>query len=68
MELDLGVVGLAAEFAPKVCSGYQPRLEGTCAPEQTEFLDVWALLVEVTSSVGADVSSPLILSLDYYLV
>jgi hypothetical protein len=28
VELLLGVVGLAEEFAPKVCSGHHPRLEG----------------------------------------
>lgn len=26
--LSLGVVGLAGEFGPKVCSGQQPRQEG----------------------------------------
>ena len=29
VDLPLGVVGLAAEFAPKVCSGHQHSLEGT---------------------------------------
>ena len=29
MEISLGVVGLAAEFAAKVCSVHWPRLEGT---------------------------------------
>ena len=29
VELSLGVVGLAVEFAPKVCSGHWPRQEGT---------------------------------------
>ena len=50
-------VGLAAEFAPKVCSEHQPR-QGL-----VEFLGVWVALVPVTSSAGADVvpSSPLIL-------
>jgi hypothetical protein len=28
VDLPLGVVGLAAEFMPKVCSVHQPRLEG----------------------------------------
>ena len=28
VELPLGVVGLAVEFVPKICSGYWPRLEG----------------------------------------
>ena len=63
VEFPLGVVGLAAEFTPKVCSGHQPRPEGTCATGQSEFLHVWVLLVAVTPTVGADVvsSSPLIL-------
>ena len=30
VKLLLGVVGLGAELAPKVCSGYWLRLEGTC--------------------------------------
>ena len=38
VELPLGVVGLAVEFAPKVCSGHWLRLEGTHATGQTEFL------------------------------
>jgi hypothetical protein len=29
VELPVGVVGLAAEFTPKVCSGHLLRLEGT---------------------------------------
>ena len=63
VELPLGVVGLAVEFAPKVCSGHWPRPEGTCATGQVEFLGAWVLLVPVTPGVGADVvsSSPLIL-------
>ena len=28
VELPLGVVGLAVEFVPKVCSGHQPRQTG----------------------------------------
>jgi hypothetical protein len=32
VELPLGVVGLAMEFMPKVCSGHQPRLEGALLP------------------------------------
>jgi hypothetical protein len=28
VELPLGVVGMAAEFVPKVCSGHQPRQTG----------------------------------------
>jgi hypothetical protein len=63
VDLPLGVVGLAEEFAPKVCSVHQPRPEGTCATDWMEFLGAQILLVPVTSSVGADVvsSSPLIL-------
>jgi hypothetical protein len=63
MELLLGVVGLTAEFAPKVCSGHWLRLEGTCATGPVEFLRAWVSLVPVTFGVGADVvsSSPLIL-------
>ena len=38
VELPLGVVGLAVEFMPKVCSGHRLRLEGTCATGQVEFL------------------------------
>ena len=38
VELFLGVVGLAVEFAPKVCSGHWLRREGTHATGQTEFL------------------------------
>jgi hypothetical protein len=57
-------VGLAVEFVPKVCSGHQLRLEGTCATGQVEFLGAWVLLVPVTPGVGANVvsSSPLIIS------
>ena len=63
VELPLGVLGLAAEFTPKVCLGHQHRLEGTHATDQVESLVAWIPLVPVTSSVGADVvsSSPLIL-------
>ena len=65
VELPLGVVGLASEFAPKVCSGTSPdRLEGTHATGQVEFLGAWVPLVPVTpGGVGTDVvsSSPLIL-------
>ena len=35
VEFPLGVVGLALEFVPKVCSGHRPRLEG-----EMEFLTV----------------------------
>ena len=63
MELPLGVVGLAAELVPRVCSRHWPRLEETCATGWAEFLGAWVLLVPVTPGVGADVvsSSPLIL-------
>jgi hypothetical protein len=61
--LPLGVVGLAAEFSPKVCSGHWPRQEGTSVTGWAEFLDGQVPLVPVTPGVGADVvpSSPLIL-------
>ena len=49
MELPLGVVGLAVEFVPKVCSD---RLEGTCATGLAEFLCAWVPLVPVTPGVG----------------
>ena len=45
VELSLGVVGLAVEFVSKVFSGYQVRLEGTCATGQAEFLGAWVPLV-----------------------
>jgi hypothetical protein len=63
MELPLCVVGLAAEFGPKACSGHQPRLEGTPATDQEGFICPWILLVLVTpGGVETDVSSsPLIL-------
>ena len=64
VELPLGVVGLAAEFRPKVCSGLQLRAEGTCATGRAGFLSPWILLVPVTpGGVGTDVvsSSPMIL-------
>ena len=63
VDLPLGVVGLAAEFPPKVCSGHQTTLEGPLTTGQAEFLGTWVPLVPVTSCVQADVlsSSPLIL-------
>jgi hypothetical protein len=63
VEFPLGVVGLAAELVPKVCSGHWPRPEGTCATSGVEFLHAWVPLVPVTPCVVADVvsSSPLIL-------
>jgi hypothetical protein len=55
VELPLGVVGLAAEFGPKVCSGLQPRPEGTHITGQVGFLQPWIPLVPVTpSGVGTD--------------
>ena len=38
MELLLGIVGLAVEFTPKVCSGHQPRQEETSVTGRVEFL------------------------------
>ena len=63
VELPLSVVGLAVEFAPKVCLGHWPRQGGTHATGQAEFLGAWITLFPVTSSFMADVvfSSPLIL-------
>ena len=69
VELLLGVVELAAELAPKVCSGHYPRRAGSRATGQAEFLPAWVPLVPVTSGVGADMfSSPLILSEDSILI
>ena len=51
----LGIVGMAVEFAPKVCSGHQPRPEETCATGLVEFLRAWVLLVPVTPDAGTDV-------------
>ena len=48
VELFLGVVRLATEFAPKVCSGPRHRLEGTGATGLAEFLRDWVLLIPVT--------------------
>lgn len=52
-----GVVGLAAELAPKRHSGHCPRPAAFCATGQAEFLTAWVPLVPVTSGVGADVVS-----------
>ena len=60
VEFPLGVVGLAAEFTPKVCSGHQPTPEGTCATGQAEFLGAWVSLVPVTSGVGTGVVSQML--------
>ena len=54
-ELPLGVVGLAAELIPKVCSTHGSRPEGTCATGQAQCLDAWVPLAQVTSGVGAEV-------------
>jgi hypothetical protein len=48
VEVPLGVVGLAAELAPRVCSGHRPKLEETCATGQVEFLGIWVPLIPVT--------------------
>ena len=63
VKLPLGVVRLAVEFVPKVCSGHWPRPKGTSVTGWAEFLDGQVPLVPVTPGVGADVvpSSPLIL-------
>ena len=57
VELTPGVVGLVVEFAPKVCSEHQSRLEGTCVTGLAKFLSAWSLLVPITPGVGADVVS-----------
>ena len=54
MELPLGVMGLTAEFMPKVCSEHQPRGK---EPVQTKFLSAWIPALPDTFGVGADVSS-----------
>ena len=57
----LGIVGLASEFTPKVCSGQWSRLEEIHATGQMEFLGSRVPFVSVTSGVGADfVSSSMI--------
>ena len=63
MELLLGIVELAVEFMPNVCSGHWPRPEGSHVIDWAEFLGACVPLVPVTSGVGADVvsSSSLIL-------
>jgi hypothetical protein len=56
--LPLGIVGLAAEFKPKVCSGLWSRLEGTCATGWVRFLCPWIPLVPVTpDGIGIYVAS-----------
>ena len=64
VELPLDVVGLAAEFLPNVCSGHEPRPEGSLATGWVRFLCPLISLVSVISGgVGTDVvsSSPLML-------
>ena len=62
LELLLDVVGLAAEFESKVCSGYRPRLEGTCASGQAEFLGTWVLLVQLLPVLGQMLCPPFMTS------
>jgi hypothetical protein len=52
LDLPLDVVGLAAEFAPKFCSGHQPRPEGTHATDLSEFLVACVPLIPVTPVLG----------------
>ena len=63
VELPLGVMGLAMEFAPAQGTG-PDRPEGTHATGLMEFLHTCVPLVPVTPGVGTDVvsSSSLILS------
>ena len=49
VELPLGIVGLAVEFEPKVCSGHRSRPEETRATGWAVFLGAWVPLVLVTS-------------------
>jgi hypothetical protein len=63
MELPLGVVGQAAEFTPKVCSGHWLTLELNFATGQVEYLGAWVLLVPVIPGVGAGVVSSSLLIL-----
>ena len=48
VEVLLGIVGLAVELATNVCSGDWPRLEGTHATDQAEFLGAWVPVVPIT--------------------
>lgn len=52
VDLLLSVVGLAAEFMPKVSSGRWPRQEGTHATDRSEFLGALVPLIPVTSGSG----------------
>ena len=63
MELPLGIVQLAVEFVPKVCSRHQIIPEGTHATGHVEYFGAWVQLVLVTPGVRADVVSfsPLLL-------
>jgi hypothetical protein len=47
VDLPLAVVGLAAEFGPKDCSGHQPIQEGTCATGRVEFLGAFILCLNI---------------------
>jgi hypothetical protein len=49
VELPLGVLGLAVEFTPKVCSGLQLRLEEIHATGRVELLGAWVPLVSGTA-------------------
>ena len=57
VELPLGVVGLGAEFVPKVCLGHLLRLEGICEIGPVEFLGAWVPLDPVTTDLGAVILS-----------
>ena len=59
VNLPLGIVGLAAEFKPKVCSGLWSRLEGTCATGWVRFLCPWIPLVPVTPWCWRSNSDPM---------
>jgi hypothetical protein len=72
VELLLGVVGLAVDFATKVWTGHWPKLEATCATVQAEFLGAQDLLVPVTSWCWGRccvllTSNPMILGMSEYL-
>jgi hypothetical protein len=51
------VVGLGAEFVPKVCLGHLLRLEGICEIGPVEFLGAWVPLDPVTPDLGAVILS-----------
>ena len=58
VELPLCVVGLAADFAPKVCSGHEPRLLGTQATGLVEFLCAWVPLFQLLPVFGQMLCPP----------